>query len=73
MRTSKALWNLKFTRPTGRVYILEVFYLSEGLAFNDFVKTHYSNFSIVYFSFHGFLKVKIEQRQTRENVWDIFV
>ena len=46
VQTSKALSNLGFTGLTGQVYILEVFYLFEGLAFNDFVKT-YSIFSIV--------------------------
>ena len=56
MWTSKALSNLQFTGETERAYILEVFYLSEGLAFIIF--------SIVYFYFYGFLKVKIEQKQT---------
>ena len=63
MPTSKALSNLEFTGLTGQVYILQVFYLFEGLAFNDFVET-YSIFSLVYFYFHGFLEVKIEQKQT---------
>ena len=40
--------------------------------FNDFINMYYSIFSIVHFYFHGFLKVKKEQKQTWENVWDIF-
>ena len=68
---SKAFSNLEITRPTRRVYILKVFYLSEGLTFNNFVKTYYSILSIVYFYFHGFLKVKIEQQQTWQNVRDL--
>ena len=72
MWKSKALSNLELTCPTGQVYILEVFYLSEGLPFNDFVKMYYSIFCTVYY-FHGFLKVKIEENQTWENVWDILV
>ena len=68
---SKAFSNLEITRPTRRVYILKVFYLSEGLTFNNFVKTYYSIFSIVYFYFHGFLKVKIEQQQIWQNVRDL--
>ena len=53
--TSKALTDLEFT-CAGRVYFLEVFYLSEGSAY-DFVKMYYSILSTVYFYFHGFFKV----------------
>ena len=70
VQKGKALSNLEFPHPTRQVTYFSSFYLSGKLAFNDFVKTHYFIFSIVYFYCHGFLKVKTKQKQTWENIWD---
>ena len=65
MRTSEALSNLEITCPTGRVYILEIFYLSEGLAFNDFVRTYYSIFFYSLFLLSWFSE---SQNRTKTNM-----